>query len=317
MTTPVLLVLDDLDAADEELLDAVRQCRARCCEHLGTRARHVAHGVSRRTAPRAQAARHRRGSPSWPGRSPAMRPSRFRSTQCSRRPAVCRCVSTRSSPSGCGPRRVAVSAGSAARRRRPAGAARRPGRPHEQRRRPPAGSRPRRGGHRRRRAGLSVQGPGELRRRRRRPFFGREQLVAELVARLPGATLLGVVGPSGSGKSSIVRAGLSAALASGALPGSEEWTQVVIRPGEHPLDELARARRGRGREKLLLVVDQLEEVFTLCRDEGERMVFLDALTRPAPHETVVVAVRADFYGRFAALPASRPSSPRTTSSSAR
>jgi Novel STAND NTPase 1/Protein kinase domain/AAA ATPase domain len=134
-------------------------------------------------------------------------------------------------------------------------------------------------------------------------FFGREHLVAELVARLPGATLLGVVGPSGSGKSSIVRAGLSAALASGALPGSQDWTQAVIRPGEHPLDELARARRGSSGASLLLVVDQLEEVFTLCRDEAERMVFLDALTRPAPHETVVIAARADFYGRFAALPA--------------
>ena len=134
-------------------------------------------------------------------------------------------------------------------------------------------------------------------------FYGREQLVAELVARLPGATLLGVVGPSGSGKSSIVRAGLSAALASGALPGSEDWTQVVFRPGEHPLDELAQARRDRSGARVLLVVDQLEEVFTLCHDEGERMVFLDALTRPAPGETVVIAVRADFYGRFAALPA--------------
>ena len=134
-------------------------------------------------------------------------------------------------------------------------------------------------------------------------FFGREQLVAELVARLPGATLLGVVGPSGSGKSSIVRAGLSAALGSGALPGSEDWAQLVIRPGEHPLDELAGARRGGNGKKLLLVVDQLEEVFTLCRDDAERMVFLDALTRPAPDETIVIAVRADFYGRFAALPA--------------
>ena len=133
-------------------------------------------------------------------------------------------------------------------------------------------------------------------------FYGREQLVAELVARLPGATLLGVVGPSGSGKSSIVRAGLSAALGTGALPGSEDWVQVVIRPGDHPLDELARARRGREGTRLLLVVDQLEEIFTLCRDEGERLLFLDAVSRPAPHETVVIAVRADFYGRFAALP---------------
>ena len=70
-------------------------------------------------------------------------------------------------------------------------------------------------------------------------FFGRERLVAELVARLVGAPLLGVVGPSGSGKSSVVRAGLLPALAGGVLPGSAEWAQVVMRPGEHPLRELA------------------------------------------------------------------------------
>jgi ABC-type branched-subunit amino acid transport system ATPase component len=134
-------------------------------------------------------------------------------------------------------------------------------------------------------------------------FFGREQLVAEVVARLPGATLLGVVGPSGSGKSSIVRAGLSSALAGGALPGSEHWEQAVIRPGEHPLAELERIRRRRTGTSLLLVVDQLEEVFTICRNEDERAAFLDALITSAPDETVVVAVRADFYGRFAALTA--------------
>ena len=58
-------------------------------------------------------------------------------------------------------------------------------------------------------------------------FFGRERLVAELVARLVGAPLLGVVGPSGSGKSSVVRAGLLPALAGGVLPGSEDWPQVA------------------------------------------------------------------------------------------
>jgi hypothetical protein len=73
-------------------------------------------------------------------------------------------------------------------------------------------------------------------------FFGREQLVAELVARAVGAPLLGVVGPSGSGKSSVVRAGLLPALADGVLPGSEEWPQLVVRPGEHPMRELHRAR---------------------------------------------------------------------------
>src|SRR6185503_19786074 len=63
-------------------------------------------------------------------------------------------------------------------------------------------------------------------------FYGRERLVAELVASLVGAPLLAVVGPSGSGKSSVVRAGLLPALAGGVLPGSEGRTQAVIRPGE-------------------------------------------------------------------------------------
>ena len=98
-------------------------------------------------------------------------------------------------------------------------------------------------------------------------FFGRERLVAELVARLVGAPLLGVVGPSGSGKSSVVRAGLLPALADGVLPGSEGWTQVVMRPGEHPLRELRSARPRRRGDRVLLAVDQFEETFTACRDE--------------------------------------------------
>ena len=62
-------------------------------------------------------------------------------------------------------------------------------------------------------------------------FFGRERLVAELVARLVGASMLVVVGPSGSGKSSAVRAGLLPALAAGVLPGSAGWRRVLMRPG--------------------------------------------------------------------------------------
>ena len=72
---------------------------------------------------------------------------------------------------------------------------------------------------------LSVHGSGQLRPRRRRVFFGREQLVAQLVAALAGA-FLAIVGPSGSGKSSVLRAGLLPALAGGVLPGSERWEQV-------------------------------------------------------------------------------------------
>ena len=102
-------------------------------------------------------------------------------------------------------------------------------------------------------------------------FFGRERLVAELVARLVGAPLLAVVGPSGSGKSSVVRAGLLPALAGGVLPGSDRWTQALIRPGEQPLRELRRATRRLAREwRGVLVVDQFEELFTACQDEQER-----------------------------------------------
>ena len=150
-------------------------------------------------------------------------------------------------------------------------------------------------------------------------FFGRDRLIAELVAHLVGATFLGIVGPSGSGKSSVLRAGLLPALAGGVLPGSDRWRRVLMRPGERPVEELRRvlvssardplaeATRGLGpEERLLLAVDQLEELFTACADERQRAAFVDMLARaaadPDGRAVVVVAVRADFYGRFAAFP---------------
>jgi WD40 repeat protein/DNA-binding SARP family transcriptional activator len=136
-------------------------------------------------------------------------------------------------------------------------------------------------------------------------FFGRERLVAELVARVGGAPLLAVVGPSGSGKSSVLRAGLLPALAGGVLPESDGWTQALIRPGERPLRELGRATRRLAREwHRILAVDQFEELFTACKDETERAEFVAGLVRVArdEHSVVVVAVRADFYGRCAAYP---------------
>jgi WD40 repeat protein/DNA-binding SARP family transcriptional activator len=151
-------------------------------------------------------------------------------------------------------------------------------------------------------------------------YFGRERLTAELVARLVGAGLVGVVGPSGSGKSSLLRAGLLPALRGGALPGSDRWRQLIIRPGEHPLRELARAlsvhdqRHGvlvgttedagpQGR--LLLVVDQFEEAFTACQDQRERVAFLDELLVAATGDDgaiLVLGIRADYYGRCAEHP---------------
>ena len=138
-------------------------------------------------------------------------------------------------------------------------------------------------------------------------FFGRERLVAELIARLVGAPLLGIIGPSGSGKSSVLRAGLLPALAAGVLPGSESRHHVLVRPGEHPLEELRTAMGGLDEEPVVLAVDQFEEVFTACADEDERAAFIEELVSAATsvrrRHTVLLAVRADQYGRCAAYPA--------------
>jgi WD40 repeat protein/DNA-binding SARP family transcriptional activator/DNA polymerase III delta prime subunit len=168
-------------------------------------------------------------------------------------------------------------------------------------------------------------------------FFGRERLVAALAARLVGSTLMAVVGPSGSGKSSVVRAGLLPSLADGVLPGSERWPQVLMRPGERPLAELrravARVAPGEGEgdgddplagslaslrpdERLVLAVDQLEEIFTACRDEAERAAFTEALAALADDAdqrvVVILAIRGDFCGRCAEYAAlSEPMSANT------
>ena len=144
-------------------------------------------------------------------------------------------------------------------------------------------------------------------------FCGRERIVSDLVARLAESTLVGIVGPSGIGKSSLLRAGLLSALGAGALPASASWRQVLVRPGEQPCAELARALGGKELdvvmsglkpgERLVVAVDQLEELFTVCEHEGERVAFLDRLAAAAcdteRRVLIVVALRADFYGRCA------------------
>ena len=152
-------------------------------------------------------------------------------------------------------------------------------------------------------------------------FFGRERLVAELVARLVGAPLLGVVGPSGSGKSSVVRAGLLPALAGGVLPGSQEWPRVVLRPGEHPEQELRMALDGAGAGRFVLAVDQFEETFTVCRDEAERGRFIAELVRESRRKTgavvIVAAARRLLRALRRATPSSRACWRQTTCSSGR
>jgi WD40 repeat protein/DNA-binding SARP family transcriptional activator len=156
-------------------------------------------------------------------------------------------------------------------------------------------------------------------------FAGRERVVAELLARLVTAPVLTLVGASGSGKSSLLRAGLVAALRSGLLPASETWSVLLLRPGAHPMTELARvALKDReptedqaadllqrlvfgepGGARTVLVVDQAEELFTLCQDTGERQAFLETVLGLAEHESrfsLVMAVRSDYTGELADTP---------------
>jgi DNA-binding SARP family transcriptional activator/WD40 repeat protein len=147
-------------------------------------------------------------------------------------------------------------------------------------------------------------------------FCGRERLVADLLARLVESPLVGILGSSGVGKSSLLRAGVLPALSAGSLPGSERWRQVLLRPGARPNAELSRALAGDapgraiGRlapgERLVIAVDQMEELFTLCEQEGERAAFAGRLAAAAGdaerRALVVVSLRADFYGRLASYP---------------
>lgn len=150
-------------------------------------------------------------------------------------------------------------------------------------------------------------------------FFGREQLVGELAARLVGSGALAVLGASGSGKSSVVAAGLLPSLRAGLLPGSGRWSQVWMRPGVAPMTSLrssvgataddplgaAVGRLGED-DRLLLVVDQFEEVFTSCADEEERGEFLSLLARYAAERpeafALIATLRSDFYGHLAPYP---------------
>jgi WD40 repeat protein/serine/threonine protein kinase len=178
-----------------------------------------------------------------------------------------------------------------------------------------------------------------------RDFFGRAGFVKLLIDQLNeradnnGANqevlgqgrFLALVGPSGSGKSSLVKAGLLPALRQGRSPRSEKWFIVEMAPGSHPMEELEAAllrvainppaslleqlREGeRGilravkrilprdqQVELLLVIDQFEEIFTLVEDPAQRQHFLEglltAVNTPDSRLRVVLTLRADFYDR--------------------
>jgi hypothetical protein len=174
-------------------------------------------------------------------------------------------------------------------------------------------------------------------------FVGREALTQHLVEQLRDDRFLAVIGPSGSGKSSVVRAGLIPELRRGALPASGDWPIYVIRPGQRPMEALASslvALAGPGGDaiagrdsilsslstderglhsivqlalagatvdkRVVIVVDQFEEVFTLANDAQERLAFVAALLYASSvvggSTVVVLTIRADFVGKAAGIP---------------
>ncbi|WP_224248433.1 serine/threonine protein kinase [Hyalangium gracile] len=166
-------------------------------------------------------------------------------------------------------------------------------------------------------------------------FFGRSREITALVGRLRDRPLLAVVGPSGAGKSSFVRAGLVPVL----KRSGEAWETHVVRPGREPLGALAhllaplvtsstsladdlkehhklverlraepgivgsvlRGRARRQRQRILLFVDQFEELYTLVPDARERLAFTACLSGLADDATspirVVLSIRSDFLDR--------------------
>jgi len=142
-------------------------------------------------------------------------------------------------------------------------------------------------------------------------FFGRERFLAQLLARLTelraagdGPRLLFLIGASGSGKSSLLRAGVQPAVARGALGPDEAWSVTILVPGSDPAAALDRARSDAGGPRLI-VVDQFEELYTLA-DPDSAAKFVAALATLGPETLVLAGMRADFFPSAAADPALLP-----------
>ena len=147
--------------------------------------------------------------------------------------------------------------------------------------------------------GLEAYGPQDA-----RFFFGRDEMTGALAARVAGwdGDLIIVTGPSGSGKSSLLRAGLIAAAEDGRA-GRASMRCLLVTPGSRPLERLARRLADADHGDFILLVDQFEELFASDVPEADRQAFVDELAGMAVERPVVLGMRADFFGRCAAYPA--------------
>jgi WD40 repeat protein/cell division protein FtsB len=149
-------------------------------------------------------------------------------------------------------------------------------------------------------------------------FFGRDKVVKKLLDSLKREPrFLAVLGPSGSGKSSVIRAGLIPALRQGKVPGSQNWDIVTIRPANDPFEQLAGAgflnpeaglensvkawlAERSDKTRLMLFIDQFEEVLVSTpKDIRQKFIVELAQLLDAPLAiTVVLSLRDDFYSQF-------------------
>jgi hypothetical protein len=138
-------------------------------------------------------------------------------------------------------------------------------------------------------------------------FFGRDRILDDLIRRTSTRRFVGVFGASGVGKSSLLRAGLVPRIREGELDDEYCRSSIVITPAELDTSPAVLNRvigEASSKDALVLVVDQFEEIFTLCPSAAERTAFIESLLAASQTRCrVVIGVRADFYGHCAQHPA--------------
>lgn len=132
-------------------------------------------------------------------------------------------------------------------------------------------------------------------------FFGREDVTSEILRRIRGGGAITVIGASGSGKSSLLRAGVRAAIEAGAL--GTGWSTIVVTPGREPLTRLHLALAELPAQgTAVVIVDQFEELFTEQIDPAQRDAFVRRLHALGEDRVVILGMRADFYAAATRIP---------------